>query len=99
VKADDEMHEPPIHIVPAGDKWGICLSRLGKWIAGVAAGLVTAGFIAMISLEINNAIQLGRHGEKIEMLGRRIDGTENALQSMAGENRRRIERLEWRDGQ
>lgn len=91
------MHEPPVHIIPNpdGDKWGICLSRLGKWIAGIAATLVAAGFAAMISLEINNAIKLGEHGQKIDAMGRRIDSAEQAVHNLATENERRIERLEW----
>lgn len=39
----EEAVEPMIHMMsPQGDKWRMCLSFIGKWIAGIISAVVTA---------------------------------------------------------
>lgn len=46
---DKDMKTPPAHIIDQyGERVGICLSRLAKWVAGVGASLIAALLIGAV---------------------------------------------------
>ena len=94
----NETYEPPVHIIPEGDKWGVCLSRLGKWIAGIAAGVITAVLIGALAFAWNSNEALGRILQRPDSIESRISTLELAVNDKTDRNERRIERLEGRHG-
>lgn len=83
--------DPPIHIVPEGDKWRICLSRLGKWIAGITASVVVAVLVGALAFAWSSNEMLGRIDE-------RLSGIEESVREQAARNDKRIDRLEAKHG-
>lgn len=71
--------EPPVHGIVEGDKLRICLSVIGKWIAGIFASIVTALLLGAATFAWQSNFALGQIKANLENVNDRLDRIETQL--------------------
>ena len=96
---------PLFHIVAGNEKWNVCLSRLGKQLAGAAVVLIVALLSSAFGFAWQSNRALGEIARDISSLDRRATAIEQSVKDISvnsysardgQENRDRIRRLEGR---
>lgn len=65
--------DPFIHVVAGDEKWNICLNRIAKWIAGIAATVIAASMLAALAFAWNGAVNMSLMLERLDKIEQRLD--------------------------
>ena len=77
------MKTPPVHIIDQyGERVGICLSRLAKWVAGIGASLVAALLISAAAFAWQSNAALKGVVDGIEHINKRLDRMDRRQERM-----------------
>lgn len=78
-----DMKTPPVHIIDQyGERVGICLSRLAKWVAGVGASLIAALLIGAVSFAWQSNATLKGVIEGLDQINKRLDRMDRRQERM-----------------
>jgi hypothetical protein len=80
-----------------GRRIAVCLSTLGKWVAGVVATLFTAGFIATFSLIYSSAQNSREALLEIRQVRERLTDFEKDTDTRLDRYEQRLRELEHQD--
>lgn len=69
----DDKRDPLIHVRAGEERWNICLSQIGKWIAGIMASVITASMIAGLALAWNGAVNMQIMLDRLDKIEARLD--------------------------
>lgn len=84
--------EPPVHIVAGEEKWFLCLSRVAKWIAGIAATVVGALLIGAMGFAWQSNQTLGRVLERLDAIDHRFDRTNQRIEKLSDKLDRKVDK-------
>lgn len=88
--------DPLIHVRHGDEKWNICLSTFGKWLAGIAATLFTSAVIGALGFAMSSKADLSELMTEMRAINKRLDVMDKKIDVSVAGNAKRIERLEER---
>lgn len=75
--------EPPVHIVAGEEKWFLCLSRVAKWVSGIAATIVAALLVGAMHFAWESNSTLGQVLQRLDSIEHRFDRTDRRLEKLS----------------
>jgi hypothetical protein len=75
-------HDPFIHVIAGDEKWNICLSRAGKWVAGIIAVLIPMAIAGAFTFAYTGAQGMAEVKTELKNINRRLDSMSDYIMAV-----------------